>query len=237
VFRARAPLAYHGGMKDTETRWQAVDDYLVETFLPDEPAFALALADSEAAGLPTIQVSPPQGRLLELLARMLKARKILEIGTLGGYSTLWLARGLAPGGRIVTLELEAKHAEVARKNFVRAGRQDAIEIRLGSALETLPRLVAENTGPFDLIFVDADKANLADYFTWSVKLSRPGTLILVDNVIRDGEVVNASSPDEMVQGVRRMNERIGAESRVSATVLQTVGAKGYDGLAFVVVDR
>jgi predicted O-methyltransferase YrrM len=224
-------------MKDTDTRWQAVDDYLVETFLPDEPAFALALADSEAAGLPTIQVSPPQGRLLEVLARALGAQRILEIGTLGGYSTLWLARGLAPGGRIVTLELEAKHAEVARRNFVRAGRQDVIELKLGSALETLPRLVAENAGPFDLIFVDADKANLADYFTWSVKLSRPGTLILVDNVIRDGEVVDAASTDDMVRGVRRMNERIAAEPRVSATVLQTVGGKGYDGLAFVVVER
>ena len=224
-------------MRDTETRWHAVDDYLVETFLPDEPAFALALADSETAGLPTIQVSPPQGRLLELLARMLNARKILEIGTLGGYSTLWLARGLAPGGRILTLELEAKHAEVARKNFARAGRQDAIELKLGPALETLPRLVAENAGPFDLIFVDADKANLADYFTWSVKLARPGTLILVDNVVRDGEVVNAASADDMVHGVRRMNARIAAEPRVSATVLQTVGGKGWDGLAFVLVDR
>ena len=224
-------------MKQVESLWQTVDDYLVETFLPDEPAFAAALGDSDAAGLPTIQVSPTQGRLLELLARALGARNILEIGTLGGYSTLWLARGLPKGGRIVTLELEPKHAEVARKNFARAGRQDVIELKLGAALETLPRLVAEGAGPFDLIFVDADKANLADYFTWSVKLSRPGTLILVDNVIRDGEVVNASSTDEMVQGVRRMNERIAAEPRVSATVLQTVGAKGYDGLAFVVVDR
>jgi len=182
-------------------------------------------------------VSPPQGRLLELLARALRARQILEIGTLGGYSTLWLARGLAPGGRIVTLEVDPKHADVARRNFERAGRSGAIELRLGAALETLPRMVAERAGPFDLVFVDADKPSLPDYFSWSLQLSRPGTLIVIDNVVREGDVVDATSADASVQGVRRMNERIAGEPRVTATTLQTVGGKGYDGLAFVLVDR
>jgi predicted O-methyltransferase YrrM len=182
-------------------------------------------------------VSPPQGRLLELLARALGAKRILEIGTLGGYSTLWLARGLAPGGRVLTLELDPKHAEVARQNFERAGRSGVIEIRIGPALETLAKLVAERVEPFDLVFVDADKAGLPDYFSASLRLSRPGTLIVVDNVIREGDVVNAESADAATQGVRRMNERIAAEPRVSATTLQTVGGKGYDGLAFIVVDR
>jgi predicted O-methyltransferase YrrM len=224
-------------MSRREALWDQVDAYLTDTFVPRDEAFAAALAESEKAGLPAIQVSPPQGRLLELLARSLRARAILEIGTLGGYSTLWLARGLAPGGRIVTLEVDAKHAEVARANFERAGRAGSIEIRLGPALETLPRLVGERAGPFDLVFVDADKANLPDYFSWSLELSRPGTLIVIDNVVREGDVVDAASPDAAVQGVRRMNERIAAESRVTATTLQTVGGKGYDGLAFVLVDR
>jgi predicted O-methyltransferase YrrM len=224
-------------MSRREPRWDEVDAYLTETFVPRDDAFAAALADSDAAGLPAIQVSPPQGRLLELLARALQARAILEIGTLGGYSTLWLARGLAPGGRIVTLELDPKHAEVAKRNFERAGRSGVIELRLGPALETLPRLVEERAGPFDLVFVDADKPSLPDYFAWSLRLARPGTMIVVDNVVREGDVVDPKSPDAAVQGVRRMNERIAAEPRVSATTLQTVGGKGYDGLAFVLVDR
>jgi len=224
-------------MGKSEPLWDRVDAYLTGTFVPHEEAFAAALADSEKAGLPTIQVSPPQGRLLELLARALRARLILEIGTLGGYSTLWLARGLAPGGRIVTLEVDPKHADVARRNFERAGRSGAIELRLGAALETLPRMVEERAGPFDLVFVDADKPSLPDYFSWSLKLSRPGTLIVIDNVVREGDVVDATSADASVQGVRRMNEHIAAEPRVTATTLQTVGGKGYDGLAFVLVDR
>jgi predicted O-methyltransferase YrrM len=224
-------------MGKSEPLWDQVDAYLTGTFVPRDEAFAAALADSEKAGLPTIQVSPPQGRLLELLARALRARQILEIGTLGGYSTLWLARGLAPGGRIVTLEVDPKHADVARRNFERAGRAGAIELRLGAALETLPRMVEERAGPFDLVFVDADKPSLPDYFSWSLKLSRPGTLIVIDNVVREGDVVDAKSADASVQGVRRMNERIAAEPRVTATTLQTVGGKGYDGLAFVLVDR
>jgi len=224
-------------MSGREPRWDEVDAYLTELFVPRDDAFAAALADSDAAGLPAIQVSPPQGRLLELLVRALQARAILEIGTLGGYSTLWLARGLAPGGRIVTLEVDPKHAEVAKRNFERAGRSGAIELRLGPALETLPRLVEERAGPFDLVFVDADKPSLPDYFAWSLRLARPGTMIVLDNVVREGDVVDPKSPDAAVQGVRRMNERIAAEPRVSATTLQTVGGKGYDGLAFVLVDR
>jgi predicted O-methyltransferase YrrM len=224
-------------MSRREPRWDEVDAYLTEMFVPRDDAFAAALADSDAAGLPAIQVSPPQGRLLELLVRALQARAILEIGTLGGYSTLWLARGLAPGGRIVTLEVDPKHAEVAKRNFERAGRSGAIELRLGPALETLPRLVEERAGPFDLVFVDADKPSLPDYFAWSLRLARPGTMIVVDNVVREGDVVDPKSPDAAVQGVRRMNERIAAEPRVSATTLQTVGGKGYDGLAFVLVGR
>ena len=221
----------------SQTRWEAVDSYLVDTFVPRDEALAAALAASEAAGLPEIQVTPTQGRLLEMLARALGARRILEIGTLGGYSTLWMARGLAAGGRLVTLEYEPRHAEVARANFARAGRSSAIDLRVGAALDLLPRLEQEQVGPFDLVFVDADKVNLPEYFTWSVRLSRPGTLIVIDNVIREGEVVDPESPDAAVQGVRRMNERIAAEPRVSATALQTVGGKGYDGLAFVLVER
>ena len=224
-------------MHQVDTRWEAVDAYLIDTFRLHDDVFAATLAASDAAGLPTIQVTAPQGRLLELLARMLRAKAILELGTLGGYSTLWLARGLAAGGKLVTLEYEPKHADVARKTFVRAGCAGSIDLRVGAALDTLPRLQQEGAGPFDLVFLDADKANLPDYFTWSVKLAHPGTLIVIDNVIRDGEVVDAKSSDAAVQGVRRMNDRIAAEPRVSATTLQTVGAKGYDGLAFVLVER
>jgi len=224
-------------MHQVDTRWEAVDAYLIDTFRLHDDVFAATLAASDAAGLPTIQVTAPQGRLLELLARMLHAKAILELGTLGGYSTLWLARGLAPGGKLTTLEYEPKHADVARKTFARAGCAGSIDLRVGAALDTLPRLQQEGAGPFDLVFLDADKANLPDYFTWSVKLAHPGTLIVIDNVIRDGEVVDAKSSDAAVQGVRRMNDRIAAEPRVSATTLQTVGAKGYDGLAFVLVER
>ena len=221
----------------SQTRWEEVDAYLADTLLPRDDALTDALAASAAAGLPAIQVSPPQGRLLEMLARAIGARRILEIGTLGGYSTLWLARGITSGGKLITLEYDPKHAEVARANFARAGRSSAIDLRVGAALDLLPQLEREHAGPFNLIFVDADKVNLPDYFTWSVRLSRPGTLIVIDNVIREGEVVNAESADAAVQGVRRMNERIAKEPRVSATAIQTVGGKGYDGLAFVLVDR
>jgi predicted O-methyltransferase YrrM len=217
--------------------WTRVDDYLSRTLVPEDAALAAALAASDAAGLPAIQVTPNQGRFLQLLARSLGARAILELGTLGGYSTLWLARGLAPGGRLVTLEFEPRHAQVAQASFMRAGLAGEISIRVGAALDTLPKLVAEGAGPFDLVFIDADKPNLPDYFKWSLRLSRPGTVIVVDNVVRDGEVADAASADPSVQGVRRMNALIAAEPRVSATALQTVGSKGYDGFAFVLVER
>jgi len=217
------------------TRWEEVDRYLVETLVGEDEVLRSAVAASEAAGLPAIQVTATQGRLLELFARMLGARTILEIGTLGGYSTIWLARGLAPDGRVITLERDPKHAEVALRNFARAELSSSIELRLGAALDVLPTLTTE--GPFDLVFIDADKPSLPEYFTWALRLSRPGTLILVDNVVREGDVVNAASEDASVQGVRRMNELIAAEPRVRATVLQTVGAKGYDGLAFVLVEE
>jgi predicted O-methyltransferase YrrM len=217
--------------------WTRVDDYLSRTLVPDDAVLAAALADSDAAGLPAIQVTPNQGRFLQLLARALGAGAILELGTLGGYSTLWLARGLAPGGRLVTLEAEPRHAAVARASFARAGLSDVISIRVGHALDTLPKLVAEGAGPFDLVFIDADKPSLPDYFQWSLRLARPGTVIVVDNVVRDGEVADDGSADPSVQGVRRMNALIAAEPRVSATTLQTVGSKGYDGFAFVLVDR
>jgi predicted O-methyltransferase YrrM len=217
--------------------WTRVDDYLSRTLVPDDAVLAAALADSDAAGLPAIQVTPNQGRFLQLLARALGAGAILELGTLGGYSTLWLARGLAPGGRLVTLEAEPRHAAVARASFARAGLSDVISIRVGRALDTLPKLLAEGAGPFDLVFIDADKPSLPDYFQWSLRLARPGTVIVVDNVVRDGEVADDGSADPSVQGVRRMNALIAAEPRVSATAVQTVGSKGYDGFAFVLVDR
>jgi len=218
-------------------RWKQVDRYLGETFVPETDAMRDAVAASDAAGLPAIQVAPNQGRMLELFARMLRAKRILELGTLGGYSTLWLARGLEPGGRVVTIEADPHHAVVARATFLRAGLGDTVELREGTALEVLPRLAAEGGEPFDLVFVDADKPNMPDYFTWSLRLTRPGSLIIVDNVVREGEVADASSADPSVRGVRRMNELVAAEPRVSATAIQTVGSKGYDGFALILVER
>jgi predicted O-methyltransferase YrrM len=196
-----------------------------------DAALAAALEASDAAGLPPISVSPAHGKLLWTFARLLNARRILEIGTLGGYSTIWLARGLAPGGRLVTLEALDKHAAVARANLARAGLADSVEVRVGKALETLPTV----KGPFDLAFIDADKQNNAEYFSWALKLSRPGSLIVVDNVVRDGAVIDAHSRDASVQGVRRLNELIAKEHRVAATAIQTVGVKGYDGFAVALV--
>ena len=219
----------------TQERWTAVDQYINEMLVPSDPALDAAVHASEEAGLPAIQVSPPQGKLLHLLARSVNARKILEIGTLGGYSTIWMARALAPGGHVLTLEASAKHAEVARANFARAGLTGFIELKLGPALDTLPQVDAEGRGPFDLIFIDANKSTMAEYFDWSLKLSHPGSLIIADNVIRDGAVVDATSADPDIQGVRRFNERLAAEPRVSATAIQTVGSKGYDGFALVLV--
>ena len=218
-----------------QSQWTAVDRYLTDLLVRPDPALDAALAASTAAGLPAIAVAPNQGKLLHLLARVQGARNILEIGTLGGYSTIWLARALPANGRLITLEAEKKHARVARANIARAGLADIVEVRLGLALKTLPKLAAEGCGPFDLIFIDADKANIPDYFTWALMLSRRGSLIIVDNVVRKGAVINAASRDAAVQGVRRFNEMLAAEPRVSATTIQTVGSKGYDGLAIVLV--
>lgn len=219
----------------TQQFWSAVDDYFTKLLVQPDPALQAALQASAEAGLPPINVAPSQGKLLHLLARAQGARNILEIGTLGGYSTIWLARALPQGGRVITLENDAKHAEVARSNFDRAGLTDVIELRLGRALDTLPRLAAEGREPFDLVFIDADKPSTPEYFEWALRLAKRGSMIIVDNVVRNGEVINAASQDASVQGVRRLNESIAAERRVSATAIQTVGGKGYDGFAIALV--
>jgi predicted O-methyltransferase YrrM len=219
----------------TQEQWTAVDRYLTDLLVPPDPALDAALQASAAAGLPPIHVSPNQGKLLLLLARVRGARTILEIGTLGGYSTIWLARALPAGGRLVTLEADPKHAEVARANIARAGLADVVELRLGQALDTLAQLAAEGRGPFDLIFIDADKPSYPDYLAWALQFSRRGSLIIADNVVRDGAVADAASDDPRVQGVRRFNELLAAEPRVSATAIQTVGSKGYDGFAIALV--
>ncbi|MFO1141256.1 MAG: O-methyltransferase [Amaricoccus sp.] len=213
--------------------WVGVDAWLAERLLPADPALEAALAANAAAGLPSIDVSPLQGRLLQLLARMTGARSILEIGTLGGYSTIWLARALPQDGRLVTLEREPAHAAVAAANLARAGLEDRVEIRVGAALDLLPG-VAE-IAPFDFVFIDADKASNADYLDWALRLSRPGTAIVCDNVIRGGRVTDAASEAGDVVGTRRLFDRLATEPRLAATAIQTVGAKGWDGFALAIV--
>jgi predicted O-methyltransferase YrrM len=215
----------------TQEIWARVDDYLGEVLVQSDPALDGARAASTAAGLPEIAVAPNQGKLLNLMARLAGARTILEIGTLGGYSTIWLARALPEGGHLLSLEADPKHAEVARANIEAAGLADVVEVRLGAALDTLPGV----EGPFDLVFVDADKPNVPQYFEAALRLSRPGTLIIIDNVIRRGGVADPSSTDPSIVGIRKMHELIAAEPRVDATALQTVGAKGHDGLTFALV--
>jgi len=211
--------------------WEKVDRYIGETLLQPDDALDAALEASDKAGLPAISVSPAHGKLLWILARLVNAKRILEVGTLGGYSAIWMARALPADGRLVTLEAVDKHAKVAQGNIEKAGLKKKIEIRVGPALDTLPSL----KGPFDLSFIDADKQSNAEYFTWALKLSRPGSVIVVDNVIRDGKVIDARSRDASVQGVRRLNELIASEKRVSATAIQTVGMKGYDGFLVALV--
>ena len=218
-------------MRVTDQPWDAIDTRLTGLFASADPAPQMALEASRAAGLPDISVTASQGKLLNLLARTQHARSILEIGTLGGYSTIWLARALSEGGRLVTLESNPKHAEVARTNIAQAGLADIVEVRLGPALDTLAQL----TGPFDLIFIDADKPNYPDYLTWALKLSRRGTLIVADNVVLRGEVFDELSEDARVRGMRCFLEQLASEPRVSATVIQTVGGKGYDGFALALV--
>jgi len=219
----------------SQEQWSAVDRYIAGLFARDDVALESALRASADAGLRAIQVPPNQGKLLYLLAKALSARTILELGTLGGYSAIWLARALPPGGRLVTLEIDPQCAQIASDNLARAGLSEMVEIRLGPALDTLAQLVAEQRGPFDFIFIDADKPGYPDYLPWALRLSRPGTLIVADNVVRKGGVADANNDDANVQGVRRFNELLAAEPRVSATVIQTVSSKGYDGFALALV--
>ncbi|HTR12755.1 MAG TPA: O-methyltransferase [Roseiarcus sp.] len=216
-------------------RWSAVDDYFTRTIIGEDKALEAALAANAAAGLPDIGVSAPLGKMLHLLARMAGARNALEIGTLGGYSSIWIARALPPDGRLITLEANEAHAAVARENIARASLSEKAEVRVGPALESLPEIEAEGIAPFGFVFIDADKSNNANYLSWALRLSRPGTAIVVDNVVRDGAIIRktASSPD--VVGVRRMFDLIAQEPRLSATAIQTVGGKGWDGFALAVV--
>ena len=215
--------------------WTSVDAYVDDLVVRQDAVLAETLAASDAAGLPRISVSPSLGKLLHLLARAIEARNILELGTLGGYSTIWLARALPERGRLVTVEADPRHAVVAGKNIARAGLTWLVDLRVGRALDVLPLIAAEGLGPFDLVFVDADKAGNPDYFAWARRLTRLGSIIIVDNVIRKGAVVSAESTDASVQGVRRLNELIARQSRVSATTIQTVGTKGYDGFTLALV--
>jgi len=218
-----------------QEQWTAVDSYIEKLFIAPDFALEAALESSKAAGLPTINVSPAEGKLLHVLARVQGARKILELGTLGGYSTIWLARALPPEGRLISLEIDPKRAEIARANIARAELTNTVEIRVGPAADSLQKLLSEGRGPFDLIFIDADKQGYAEYLQWSLKLSRPGTLIVADNVVRKGAVTDPGSADENVQGIRKFNEALTAEKGVTTTVIQTVGCKGYDGLALILV--
>jgi predicted O-methyltransferase YrrM len=215
--------------------WTAVDRYIEQLLVPEDAALEAALAASDEAGLPSIQVAPNQGKLLNLLATIRGARRILELGTLGGYSTIWLARALPAGGRLITLEADAKHAEVARANIARAGLADRAEVRLGLALESLPRIASEGQPPFDFVFIDADKPNIPEYLDWALKLTRPGSVIVVDNVVRRGNLIHPESADANVRGVRRFHEKLATLQQVSATTVQTVGSKGYDGFTLILV--
>ena len=216
--------------------WSEVDSYFARTLVGSDAALDATLAANAAAGLPSIDVSAPQGKLIHLLARMSGARKALEIGTLGGYSTIWLARALPDDGRLITLEVSARHADIGRRNVARAGLESKVEIRTGAALTTLPKLAAEGLGPFDFVFIDADKTNNAAYLEWALRLSRSGATIVVDNVVREGGIVETASRDPDVVGVRRMFELMARDPRLSATAIQTVGAKGWDGFALAVVN-
>jgi predicted O-methyltransferase YrrM len=218
-----------------DASWTAVDDYVTSLVVNQDAALVNALGASQAANLPSINVTPPQGKLLHLLARIHHAARILEIGTLGGYSTIWFARALPATGSMITIEAEPRHAAIARANLEHAGVGHLVDLRVGPALDVLPQLDRAGAGPFDLTFIDADKPNTPDYFEWALRLSRPGSLIVADNVVRDGAVADAATTDPSVRGMRRLLDRIAAEPRVSATVVQTVGAKGYDGFAMALV--
>jgi predicted O-methyltransferase YrrM len=237
MLRRRIMLAGMGDAEDDEALWTAVDAYLADHLIAKDEVLEETLRDSEAAKLPAIQVTALQGKMLQMFARMVAARRILEVGTLGGYSTIWLARALPENGRLVTLEAAAKHAAVARKNLERAGLLGKkVELREGPALDTLPKLAAEGVGPFDLIFLDADKEHNAEYLQWALRLSRVGTVIVTDNVIREGAIIDPKNDDAMVKGTRRFFEAVAAEPRVTATAVQTVSGKKYDGFALLIVE-
>lgn len=228
-----ASVHYDSAM--SQELWTAVDQYINNIAVGRDAALEAASEAAVAAQLPPISVTPAHGKLLHLMARAQSARRILEIGTLAGYSTIWLARAVPAGGWVVTLEANPMHADIARANLTRAGVADRVDIRVGKALETLPQLAVEKQDPFDFAFIDADRANLAEYFDWAVKLAHVGSVIIVDNVVRKGGVIDASSEDANIKGVRRFAERLSADSRVTATMVQTVGAKGYDGFAMALV--
>jgi predicted O-methyltransferase YrrM len=215
--------------------WTKVDSFFTHALISADQALDEAMAANREADLPAIDVTPLQGKFLELMIRATGARRVLEIGTLGGYSTIWLARAAGPGGQVVTLELDSHHAEIAQRNLDNAGVADRVELRIGPASESLAALIAEKSPPFDFIFIDADKAGYPDYIQFSLKLSRPGTLIIADNVVRDGKVIDPDSPDPNIQGVRQFTKLVAGEPRLTTTVLQTVGSKGYDGFAIAIV--
>jgi predicted O-methyltransferase YrrM len=221
--------------KEPDKLWVNVDRYFSEQLHLSDAILDATMQANTAAKLPAIDVAPNQGRFLQLLVKLTGARKILEIGTLGGYSTICMARALPPDGRLISLEFEPKHAEVARSNIHRAGLSDRVEIRVGAALDSLPKILQEGLAPFDFIFIDADKPNNPGYVEWAVKLSRVGTLIVVDNVVRDGEIADPHNSDPAIQGTRRMFEWMSGDVRLSATALQTVGSKGHDGFAMAIV--
>ena len=213
-----------------------VDQYISDLFIKPDEALTAAEQSHKREDIPLINVSPNLGKLLYLLAKLAHAEKILEVGTLAGYSTIWMAKALPKDGKLISLEIDPHHADIARKNIDRAGFSSKVEIRVGKAIELLPELKEENAGPFDMIFIDADKPPYAEYYEWAVKLSRPGTLIIADNVIRDGKVLNPDHADPMVKGAQRFNKALAADSRVSATILQTIGVKEYDGMAIAIVE-
>lgn len=215
--------------------WSKIDRYITDHLVPHDSVLETALEDTAAAGMPAINVAPNQGKFLYLLARLCGARRVLEIGTLGGYSTIWLARALPNGGRLITLEADPNHARVAKQNLSRAGLSDVVELRVGPALDTLPQLAAEETGPFDLIFIDADKRNNPNYLDWAVRLSRPSTLLIVDNVVRGGGIVDRDVHDEDIEGTRRLFGQVATDSRIDATAVQTVGSKGHDGFLLALI--
>ena len=215
--------------------FETVDLYVSNLLAPEDEALKAVLPSIDEAGMPQISVSANQGKFLHVLALLSRAKNILEIGTLAGYSTIWMARALPPGGRLITIEFDPKHAGVAKKNITRAGLASRVDIRIGKALDILPQLETEKAGPFDMVFIDADKPPYAEYFQWAIKLAHPGTLIVADNVIREGKVIDPKHSDEMVQGAQRFNRMLAANSSVTATIIQTVGAKEHDGMALAVV--